>query len=88
MIVERLLVLYFLCYVPLQADQSVTGHLTDEMTQRYYHLGGESGAGIRQIAESLFVEEEKPGGRGGKTKRGRLRAKRLESSRRATNRSR
>ena len=55
--------------VPLQAVQSVTGHLTDEMTQRYYHLGGESGAGIRQIAESLFVEEKKPTGTGRKHKK-------------------
>jgi integrase len=55
--------------VPLQAVQSVTGHLTDEMTQRYYHLGGESGAGIRQIAESLFVEEKKPVGTGRKDKK-------------------
>ena len=45
--------------VPLQAVQSVTGHLTDEMTQRYYHLGGESGDGIRQISESLFLEPPK-----------------------------
>ncbi len=42
--------------IPLQAMQSVTGHLTPEMTQRYYHLGGEAGAGIREVAESLFVE--------------------------------
>jgi hypothetical protein len=55
--------------VPLQAVQSATGHLTDEMTQRYCHLGGESGAGIRQIAESLFVEEKKPGGTGRKDTR-------------------
>ena len=55
--------------VSLQAVQSVTGHLTDEMTQRYYHLGGESGAGIRQIAESLFVEEKKPTGTGRKDKK-------------------
>ena len=48
--------------IPLQAVQSVTGHLTPEMTQRYYHLGGEAGAGIRQISESLFVDEKKPGG--------------------------
>lgn len=55
--------------IPLQAVQSVTGHLTPEMTQRYYHLGGEAGAGIRQIAESLFVEEKKPGGIGRKDKK-------------------
>ena len=42
--------------IPLQAVQSVTGHLTPEMTQRYYHLGGEAGAVIREVAESLFVE--------------------------------
>jgi integrase len=49
--------------IPLQAVQSVPGHLTAEMTQRYYHLGGEAGAGIRRVAESLFVEntqEKKP----------------------------
>ena len=46
--------------IPLQAVQSVTGHLSEEMTQRYYHLGGESGAGIRQIAESIFVEPAEP----------------------------
>jgi integrase len=55
--------------VPLQAVQSVTGHLTDEMTQRYYHLRAQSGAGIRQIAESLFVEEKKPAGTGRKDKK-------------------
>ena len=57
--------------IPLQAVQSVTGHLTDEMTQRYYHLGGEAGAGIRQIAESLFVEppKQKPGVAGRKRKK-------------------
>jgi len=45
--------------VPLQAVQSVTGHLTPEMTQRYYHLGGESGEGIRQIAAEL-LDDKKP----------------------------
>ena len=42
--------------VPLQTVQSVTGHLSDEMTQRYYHLGGTAGDGIRQISESIFID--------------------------------
>jgi len=73
--------------VPLQAVQSVTGHLTDEMTQRYYHLGGESGAGIRQIAESLFVEEKKPTGTGRKHKKEQTARKAPGSQGEATNRS-
>jgi len=55
--------------VPLQTIQSVTGHLSDEMTQRYYHIGGEAGEGIRRIAENIFVEP--------KPKQGNLRPNRI-----------
>ncbi|OHD68842.1 MAG: hypothetical protein A2W19_17365 [Spirochaetes bacterium RBG_16_49_21] len=41
--------------VPLQKIQSLTGHLTAEMTQHYYHL--DDMADVRRIQESIFNEE-------------------------------
>lgn len=38
--------------IPLQKIQSVTGHLTVEMTERYYHIDDMSD--VRQVQESLF----------------------------------
>lgn len=38
--------------VPLQKIQSITGHLTPEMTQHYYHI--DEMADVRSIQESIF----------------------------------
>lgn len=41
--------------VPLQAVQSMTGHLTAEMSQRYYHLNNTEGMNlIKDVQESIF----------------------------------
>jgi len=47
--------------VPLQKIQSLTGHLTADMSQHYYHL--DDMADVRQVQESIFSpESNKPGG--------------------------
>ena len=43
-------------HVPLQKVQSITGHLTDEMSQHYYHVD-EMGDVLQAIQNSLFIPE-------------------------------
>lgn len=40
--------------IPLQKVQSITGHLSDAMSEHYYHLGAEDLGEIRQIQEAIF----------------------------------
>jgi integrase len=40
--------------IPIPLVQSVTGHLTDEMTQRYYHVSDEAMKGIREIQGGML----------------------------------
>jgi integrase len=40
--------------VPMPMVQSVTGHLTDEMTQRYFHVSGEALKEIRGIQDGIL----------------------------------
>jgi integrase len=50
-------------HVPLHKIQSITGHLTDAMTEHYYHVHVEDMADVRQVQESIFSpESNKPGG--------------------------
>lgn len=39
--------------VPLQSIQAVTGHLSDRMTEHYYHVQGGDLSGIRQIQDTI-----------------------------------
>jgi len=39
--------------IPLQKVQSITGHMTDEMSQRYYHL--DDMTDVQQLLESIFT---------------------------------
>jgi len=39
--------------VPLQTVQSITGHLTAEMTQHYYHIGADDMRGVLQITDAI-----------------------------------
>ncbi len=41
--------------VPLQKIQSITGHLTDKMTQHYYHVHAGEMDDIKDIQESIFI---------------------------------
>jgi hypothetical protein len=44
--------------IPLQKIQSLTGHLTDEMTQHYYHADiNEMGDVLQAVQNSLFITD-------------------------------
>jgi integrase len=44
--------------IPIPLVQSVTGHLTDEMTQRYYHVSDDAMKGIREIQGGMLTKAE------------------------------
>lgn len=44
--------------VPVHKVQAMTGHVTDQMTQRYYHAGLEDFSEVADVQESIFIPAE------------------------------
>ena len=43
--------------LPLQKIQATTGHLTDRMTELYYHVTSEGMEDVTQLQDSLFLTD-------------------------------